>query len=260
MKLCRFRSSESTGEPARYGIVEADRVHEARGEWPGSLERTGQTWPLDAVQLLAPVAPSKIVCVARNYQKHAAELGNTVPAEPLIFLKAPSSVIGPSDAILMPPDSSRVDHEGELGVVIGRSCSRLGDEDAIEPWLSGFTCLNDVTARDLQKKDGLFGRAKSFDTFCPMGPVIETDFDWRTAQIETWVSGQRRQHGATTDMIFPVDALVRWISRIMTLLPGDVIATGTPEGISRLASGDVVEVVIEGIGRLSNPVAARGAK
>lgn len=260
MKLCRFRLSESAGETIRQGVVEADRVHEMRGEWPTSIERTGQSWPIDDVRLLAPVAPSKIVCVARNYQKHAAELGNTAPEEPLIFLKAPSSIIPPGETIQLPPDSARVDHEGELAVVIGRTCSRLGPDDAIEPWLAGFTCLNDVTARDLQKKDVIFGRAKSFDTFCPMGPVIETDFDWRKAQIETWVSGQRRQHGPTTDMIFPVDLLVRWISRIMTLLPGDVIATGTPDGISPLAAGDVVEIVIEGIGRLRNPVAARNAQ
>jgi 2-keto-4-pentenoate hydratase/2-oxohepta-3-ene-1,7-dioic acid hydratase in catechol pathway len=260
MKLCRFRLSEPADGTIRHGILETDRIHEVRGEWPGSLTRTGESWPLDGVRLAAPVAPSKIVCVARNYRKHAAELGNAVPEEPLIFLKAPSSVIASGEMIELPPDSARVDYEGELAVVIGRPCSGLGDSDAIEPWLAGFTCLNDVTARDLQKKDKLFGRAKSFDTFCPMGPAIETEFDWERAQVETLVNGERRQHGHTTEMIFPVDQLVRWISRIMTLLPGDVIATGTPDGISPLASGDVVEVAIEGIGRLSNPVATRSER
>lgn len=260
MKLCRFRLAGSADRTPRHGALEGGVVRQLEGEWPVALSRTEQSWPVDRVELLAPVAPSKIVCVARNYQKHAAELGNAVPGEPLIFLKAPSSVIGPGEAIELPPDSARVDHEGELGVVIGRECSRLGAGQAIEPFLAGFTCLNDVTARDLQKKDGLFGRAKSFDTFCPMGPVIETDFDWKRARVETWVNGERRQSGVTTDMIFPVDVLVAWISRIMTLLPGDVIATGTPEGISALVAGDVVEIAIEGIGRLSNPVRARGGR
>jgi 2-keto-4-pentenoate hydratase/2-oxohepta-3-ene-1,7-dioic acid hydratase in catechol pathway len=257
MKLCRFLLSEPGEKTIRHGILEADRVHQAQGDWPGSLSRTGESWPLGRVRLLAPVTPSKIVCVARNYRKHAAELGNAVPAEPLIFLKAPSSVIAAGETIEMPPDSARVDYEGELAVVIGHACSRLGPGQAIEPYLAGFTCLNDVTARDLQKKDGLFGRAKSFDTFCPLGPVIETEFDWKQARIETWVNGERRQHGSAAEMIYPVDELVRWLSRIMTLLPGDVIATGTPEGISPLAAGDVVEIAIEGIGRLRNPVAAR---
>ncbi len=260
MKLCRFRLAGSADPTIRHGALEGNTVRQLAGAWPAALSPTEQSWPVDRVELLAPVAPSKIVCVARNYQKHAAELGNAVPGEPLIFLKAPSSVIGPGQAIELPPDSARVDHEGELGVVIGRECSRLAPGQPIEPYLAGFTCLNDVTARDLQKKDGLFGRAKSFDTFCPMGPAIETDFDWKCARVETWVNAERRQSGVTTDMIFPVDVLVGWISRIMTLLPGDVIATGTPEGISALAAGDVVEIAIEGIGRLSNPVRARSVR
>jgi 2-keto-4-pentenoate hydratase/2-oxohepta-3-ene-1,7-dioic acid hydratase in catechol pathway len=257
MKLCRFRLSQSADAGVRTGILAADRVEEATGEWPGPWSRTGRSWPLGQVRLLAPVVPSKIICVARNYQKHAAELGNPVPKEPLIFLKAPSSAIGPGDTIEMPSDSARVDYEGELAVVIGRECSRLGPDDAIEPYLAGFTCLNDVTARDIQKREGHFGRAKSFDTFCPLGPVIETELDWRRARVETFVNGEKRQSGTTTEMIFPLDELVRWVSRIMTLVPGDIIATGTPEGIAALKAGDVVEVSIEGIGRLSNPVATR---
>lgn len=260
MKLCRFRLRGSDDGAIRAGVVEGERVQEVTFDWPGIALRSGRNWPASEVRLVAPVAPSKIVCVARNYRQHAAELGNLVPKEPLIFLKAPSSVIGPEDAIVMPPDSARVDHEGELAVVIGRRCVRLGPNEDIAPYVAGYTCLNDVTARDLQIADGLFGRAKSFDTFCPMGPVIETEFDWKQATVETRVNGERRQHGAATEMIFPVDELVRWVARIMTLLPGDVIATGTPEGISPLAPGDMVEVWIDGIGRLRNPVEARAER
>jgi 2-keto-4-pentenoate hydratase/2-oxohepta-3-ene-1,7-dioic acid hydratase in catechol pathway len=257
MKLCRFRLLDHEEGVIRAGIVEADHVHEVTGSWPGPGPRSGRSWPMSQVRLVAPVAPSKIICVARNYRQHAAELKNTVPKEPLIFLKAPSSVIGPEDTIELPPDSARVDYEGELAVVIGRTCVRLGPGEDVLPYLAGFTCLNDVTARDLQASDKLYGRAKSFDTFCPMGPVIETAFDSTRATIETYVNGRRRQHGVTADMIFPVELLVRWVARVMTLLPGDVIATGTPEGISPLAPSDVVEVSIEGIGRLRNPVKAR---
>lgn len=257
MKLCRFRPSEPGDGAAGMGILAGDRVEEARGDWAGPWERTGRSWALDQVRLLAPVEPSKIVCVARNYRKHAAELGNPVPKEPLIFLKAPSSVIGPGETIEMPTATGRVDFEGELAVVVGRECRRLGDDEAIEPYLAGFTCLNDLTEREIQKREGHFGRAKSFDTFCPMGPAIETELDWRAARVETLVNGEKRQSGATTEMIFALDLLVRWVSRIMTLVPGDVIATGTPEGIGALKAGDVVEVSIEGIGRLSNPVAVR---
>ncbi len=259
MKLCRFRLTDPASPEIHNGVIDGNRVREVEGEWPGSLTTGSRSWPLDSVRLLAPVQPSKIVCVARNYRKHAAELGNEAPQEPLIFLKAPSSIIGPEDTIELPPDSTRVDFEGELAVVIGKRCARLGPQDPIEPYLAGFTCLNDVTARDLQKRDVIFGRAKGFDTFCPIGPAIETEFDWKQARIETRVNGERRQQGASAEMIFPVDLLVRWISRIMTLLPGDVIATGTPEGIAALAPGDVVEVSIEGIGQLRNPVARRHA-
>jgi 2-keto-4-pentenoate hydratase/2-oxohepta-3-ene-1,7-dioic acid hydratase in catechol pathway len=259
MKLCRFRLADPASPAIHNGVIDSDRVREVGGEWPGTLSTGNRSWPLDSVRLLAPVQPSKIVCVARNYRKHAAELGNEAPQEPLIFLKAPSSIINPGDPIELPPDSSRVDFEGELAVVIGKRCAHLGPQDSIEPYLAGFTCLNDVTARDLQKRDVIFGRAKSFDTFCPIGPSIETEFDWKQARIETRVNGQLRQQGVSADMIFPVDLLVRWVSRIMTLLPGDVIATGTPEGIAPLAPGDVVEVSIEGIGQLSNPVARRHA-
>ena len=189
--------------------------------------------------------------------EHAAELNNPVPKEPLIFLKPPSSVIGPDEPILLPQASKRVDFEGEIAAVIGRTCSRLADDDPVAPYLLGYTCLNDVTARDLQKADGRFTRAKGFDTFCPLGPVIETEFDLARATVETTINGERRQFGRTSEMIFSVDAIIRWISRIMTLEPGDVVATGTPAGVGPLQPGDVVEVEVSGVGILRNPVAAR---
>ena len=258
MKLCRFSVSDSADGAIRDGVLEGDRVHEVKGEWPAGLSRSGESWPLDRVRLVAPVAaPSKIVGMARNYRKHAEEMGKVVPQEPLIFLKPSSSIIGPGDTIELPPESSRVDYEGELAVVIGRRCSRLGPNEPIEPYIAGYTCLNDVSARDFQKKDGLFARAKGYDTFCPMGPVMETEFDWRKTRLETLVNGERHQYGDSSEMIFAIDAQMRFISNVMTLLPGDVIATGTPEGIGPLAAGDVVEIAIEGIGKLSNPVAMR---
>jgi 2-keto-4-pentenoate hydratase/2-oxohepta-3-ene-1,7-dioic acid hydratase in catechol pathway len=209
------------------------------------------------VQLLAPVLPSKIVCVGRNYAAHAAELGNEVPKEPLIFLKPPSAVVGPGEAILLPPYSRQVEHEGELALVVGRRCSRLGEVADALAYLLGYTCLNDVTARDIQKAETLFDRAKGFDTFCPIGPFIETDLDPRDALVETRVNGALRQSGRTSLMIYPVASLVRWISRMMTLEPGDVIATGTPAGVGPLKDGDVVEISVGGVGQLQNPVRVR---
>jgi 2-keto-4-pentenoate hydratase/2-oxohepta-3-ene-1,7-dioic acid hydratase in catechol pathway len=209
------------------------------------------------VQLLAPVLPSKIVCVGRNYAAHAAELGNEVPKEPLIFLKPPSAVVGPGEAILLPPYSRQVEHEGELALVVGRRCSRLGEGADALAYLLGYTCLNDVTARDIQKAETLFDRAKGFDTFCPIGPFIETDLDPRDALVETRVNGALRQSGRTSLMIYPVASLVRWISRMMTLEPGDVIATGTPAGVGPLKDGDVVEISVGGVGQLQNPVRVR---
>ncbi len=198
--------------------------------------------------------PSKIVCVGRNYAEHAAELGNEIPREPLLFLKAPSAVIGNNDPIVIPSHSQQVEHEAELAVVIGQKCKDVGDgEDPFE-YVRGYTCLNDVTARDLQRKDGQFARAKSFDTFCPIGPHIETSLDASDVQVRCRINGVEKQSGRTSQMVFPVDFLIRYISRMMTLFPGDVIATGTPSGVSRLGRGDVCEVEIEGIGILTNPV------
>ncbi|MBK9156235.1 MAG: fumarylacetoacetate hydrolase family protein [Chloracidobacterium sp.] len=199
-------------------------------------------------------APSKIVCVGRNYGEHAAELGNEVPAEPLLFLKAPSAVIFDGDAIRLPSYSDQVEHEAELGVIIGTRCSGLTEDDDPFDYVRGYTCVNDVTARDLQRRDGQFARAKSFDTFCPVGPHIETELDVRDLSVVCRVNGEVRQTGRTSQMVFPVDHLIRYISRMMTLLPGDLIATGTPSGVTALRPGDVCEVEIEGMGTLSNPV------
>ena len=206
------------------------------------------------IEIAEDFRPSKIVCVGRNYADHAHELGNEVPSEPLLFLKAPSSVIFNGVSIVMPPQSTRVEHEGELAVVIRKGCKNLMDGDNIAAYILGYSCLNDITARDLQKKDGQFARAKSFDTFCPIGPLIETDLDVSDVTLTTRVNGQVRQHGRTSQMVFPVDYLIRYISRMMTLMPGDVIATGTPAGVGPLVAGDVCEVEVEGIGILRNSV------
>src|SRR5512142_941817 len=200
------------------------------------------------------VAPTKIVCVGRNYAEHAKELGNEAPPEPNIFLKPPSAVIAPEAMIVMPPQSQRVDYEGELVIVIGRRARNVRRGDWRQ-YVLGFTCGNDVTARDLQKKDVQYTRGKGFDTFCPIGPVIETDLDVAALSLVTRVNGQVRQNGNTRDMIFPCDVLVEFVTSVMTLVPGDVIFTGTPAGVGPLASGDTVEVEIEGIGTLRNHVA-----
>lgn len=206
------------------------------------------------IDFVTTTPPSKIVCVGRNYAEHAKELGNDVPTEPLLFLKASSSIIGNNEAIVLPSQSAQVEHEGELAVIIGKTCKDiLDDEDAFKNIL-GYTCLNDVTARDIQRNDVQFTRGKSFDTFCPIGPIIETDLDVSNIRVTTSVNGIIKQDGRTADMVFPVDFLIRYISRQMTLNEGDVIATGTPSGVSRMVSGDVCEVSIEGIGTLRNPV------
>jgi len=197
--------------------------------------------------------PSKIVCVGRNYADHAKELGNAVPERPLLFFKPPSAIIGPGDAIVLPAASSQVEHEAEIGVIVGRRLRDASPDDA-EAAIGGFTCVNDVTARDLQKSDGQWARAKGFDTFCPVGPGVVTGLDWRTLEVIGRVNGEERQRGTTDQMIFPIPQVLAYISGIMTLEPGDLVATGTPAGVGRLADGDVVEVEIPGIGVLSNPV------
>jgi 2-keto-4-pentenoate hydratase/2-oxohepta-3-ene-1,7-dioic acid hydratase in catechol pathway len=259
MKICRYlmrgASSPDSASP-RYGLIEGENVVEMSGPPWGQWSRGSRSSRLADVRLLAPVEPSKIVCIGRNYAAHAAELGNDVPKEPLMFLKPPSSLIGPEEPIVLTKYSQRVDHEGELALVIGRRCSHLCDTDDALSFVAGYTCLNDVTARDLQKSDVQFTRAKGFDAFCPVGPHIETALDPANVLVETHVNGTRRQSGATSLMIFSPAFLVRWISRMMTLMPGDVIATGTPAGVGPLVAGDQVEVSVAGIGVLRNPVHA----
>jgi 2-keto-4-pentenoate hydratase/2-oxohepta-3-ene-1,7-dioic acid hydratase in catechol pathway len=201
--------------------------------------------------------PSKIVCVGRNYADHAREMGNDVPTAPLLFLKPPSSMIGDGEAIVLPTASARVEFESEIGVVVGRRLSRASADEA-EAAIHGFVCLNDVTARDLQKSDGQWTRAKGFDTFCPVGPALVTGLDWRGLEVIGRVNGQERQRGRATQMVFTIPVLLAYISGVMTLLPGDLVATGTPAGVGPLAPGDVVEVEIPGVGILRNPVKGQG--
>ena len=210
---------------------------------------------LTEAHLLPPVEPSKIVCVGRNYRDHAAELGNEVPKAPLLFLKARSSVIARGEAIVLPPQSNQVDFEGELAIVIGRTASRLAPSDDVYRYIRGYTIVNDVTARDLQKSDGQWARAKGFDTFCPIGPIVSDEIDPGAGiTVETRLNGETKQKGSTADLIFPVPELVRYISACMTLVPGDVIPTGTPAGVGPMQSGDLVEVEVSGLGVLRNPV------
>ena len=262
MKFCRYSmrdASASTAASPCYALIEADSVFEISGVPWGQWSRGSRSVRLADVRLLAPVEPSKIVCVGRNYAAHAAELGNEMPKEPLIFLKPPSSIVGPQEPIILSPYSQRVEHEGELAIVIGRTCSHLRDADDALACVLGYTCLNDVTARDLQKTDVQFTRAKGFDTFCPVGPHIETALDPANVLVETRVNGALRQSGSTSLMVYPPAFLVRWISRMMTLNPGDVIATGTPAGVGTLLAGDSVEVSVAGVGVLRNPVHASQA-
>jgi len=260
MKLCRFHLLDvdpvEIPQPPRAAIVEGAQVFELRGGFWGDRERTGRSWPVDRVQFLPPTSPSKIVCVGRNYHEHAQELGNEVPKQPLIFFKPPSSIIAQDDAIVLPPVSQRVDYEGELAVIIGRRCSHPRPDEDLQPFIAGYTCLDDVTARDFQKSDVQFTRAKGFDTFCPFGPVLETERPAGSTTIETFVNGVNKQSGRVEQMIYSVDVVLRFISNVMTLEPGDVIATGTPSGVGPLSPGDVVEVRLGGIGTLRNSVVA----
>ena len=260
MKFCRFVPLDaSPATSPLYGLLEGDEIQEVTGIPWGQWSRASRTWPRAKTRLLAPVDPGKVICVGRNYAAHAAELGNEVPKEPLLFLKPSSSIVGSDEPVLLPVYSKRVEYEGELAAVVGRRCSHLGDSEDPLSYLFGYTCLNDVTARDLQKSDVQFTRAKGFDTFCPVGPHIETQLNPADVLVETRVNGAVRQSGSTSLMIYPVAHLVRHISRMMTLLPGDVIATGTPAGVGPLVAGDVVEVSVAGVGVLRNPVQASRA-
>lgn len=250
----RFVRFESEGGVA-YGVIEGDEVWAIDSAPFGEWKKTGAVLPFEKVRLLAPVSPSKIVCVGLNYADHTAEISHELPDEPCLFLKPSTGVIGPGDDIIYPEMASRVDHEAELGIVIGKTAKDI-PADKWRDWVLGYTCFNDVTARHLQAKDGQWTRAKGFDTFAPVGPWITDEVSPDDLGIRALVNGEVRQDSRTSRLIFPPSFLVPFISRIMTLLPGDVIATGTPSGISGMSVDDVVEIDIEGIGTLRNRVAA----
>ena len=247
----RFGLIGDEGGVATVAVLKGDPLY-------AGIEFTGEKIPLDDVRLLAPVIPrSKVVCVGKNYAAHAAEMGSAAPTEPLLFLKPNTSVIGPGEPIFYPEQSNEVHFEGELAVVIGRICRDISPTDAPKV-IFGYTIANDVTARDLQAADGQWTRAKGFDSFCPLGPWIETDLDTEAVSVRTELNGELKQDGNTRDLIHRIPDLIAHISSIMTLLPGDVVLTGTPEGVGPMEVGDDVSVTIEGIGTLSNRVVDRG--
>ncbi len=259
MRIARFAHPGGMS----FGVVEgepdagpdATTIAQIEGHPFGRPKPTGQRWALADVRLLSPILPSKVVCVGRNYAEHAAEHGSDVPAEPLLFLKPSTSVIGPEDVIRLPVQSTQVEHEAELAVVIGATGARFADRAAAGAAVFGYTCANDVTARDLQRSDGQWTRAKGFDSFCPLGPWIVTDLDATDIEVRCEVDGEVRQLGRTSQMVFDVPTLISYISHVMTLLPGDVVLTGTPAGVGPLTDGAVVTVQLGGIGTLRNRVA-----
>lgn len=253
MKIFRFTYRRKT----RWGILREENLFPVEGSIFADFQVEKTPIPIGSVSLLPPVLPSKIIAVGVNYRNHAQEMGRSLPEDPLIFLKPPSAVIGPGQAILYPDMSSRVDYEGELAVVIKRETRRLAQDSDVTPYILGYTCFNDVTARDLQMRDIQFTRAKSFDTFAPLGPCIATDVDPGRLRIKTFLNGKLRQSASTRTMIFSVPELIRFISRVMTLYPGDIITTGTPAGVGPMEPGDRVDIQVEGIGTLSNPVIRR---
>jgi len=263
MKYCRFQLNGQ----AHYGLVEPvagrDSIlrillsppEEADGDVEGLRTRRIEPIALEEAELLAPARPTKIVCVGRNYREHAAELGSEIPTEPLLFFKPNSALLAPGGVVKRPKISQRVDFEGELCVVIGKSCHLLSDDEDVRPYILGYTCLNDISLRDIQRKDNQWARAKGFDTSCPVGPLIADGLDpWAGVGVETRVNGAVRQSGNTRDFIFPLDVVIRYISQAMSLLPGDLIATGTPAGVGPVMAGDVMEISVEGVGTLRNSV------
>ncbi len=263
MKYCRFLYNNA---PA-FGLLESvagrdeiTRLLLAQPGFSGKLDevpaRKIEPVPLSQVKLLAPTEPSKIVCVGRNYADHARELNNIIPKEELVlFFKPPSALIATGLEIVKPRESQRVDYEGELAIIIGERCRNLREDEDVRGYIRGYTVVNDVTARDIQKTDTQWTRAKGFDTFCPTGPIVTDELDpWTGVDVETKVNGEVRQKGNTRDFIFALDVIIRYISRVMTLFPGDLIPTGTPAGVGPLSAGDIVEVTVEGIGTLRNPV------
>ncbi len=261
MRYCKFLSPE---HGPLYAIVESrgDELWAVRPMPAPEEDRTAASLPaefqpklLKDLHLLAPVAPSKILCIGRNYRDHAAELGNEVPKEPLLFFKPPSSLLGSVGTILIPSLSKRVDYEGELGIVIGRRCRNLGPDEDVRPYIRGYTIVNDVTARDIQKSDGQWTRGKGFDTFCPVGPIVSDEIDpvgGDAVTLTTRLNGEVRQQGTTSDLIFPIAHLLRYITAAMTLEPGDLIPTGTPAGVGSVSPGDRIQVEIDGLGVLEN--------
>jgi 2-keto-4-pentenoate hydratase/2-oxohepta-3-ene-1,7-dioic acid hydratase in catechol pathway len=263
MKYCRFQVNGQ----AQYGLVEpvAGREmivrvlltppEESDGDVEGLRSRRIEAIAVEEAELLAPVRPTKIVCVGRNYKAHAEELGHEIPTEPILFLKPNSALLAPGGLVRRPKISQRVDYEAELCIVIGKTCRHLTPDEDVRPYILGYTCLNDVTTRDLQKRDGQWTRAKSFDTFCPVGPVVADGIDpWAGVCVGTRVNGAVRQAGNTRDFLFPVDVVMRHTAQVMTLFPGDLIATGTPEGVGPVVAGDVMEISVEGVGTLRNSV------
>jgi 2-keto-4-pentenoate hydratase/2-oxohepta-3-ene-1,7-dioic acid hydratase in catechol pathway len=267
VRIARFTTGEDpqfgvvTGELDEHGEIDPDATVVAIASDPlyAGINPTDQQFRLDDVRLLAPVLPrSKVVGIGRNYAAHASELGHDLPSEPLMFLKPNTSVVGPGDPVFYPRQTQELHYEGELAVVIGRICRDVPPEQVSEV-VFGYTIGNDVTARDLQRNDVQFTRAKGFDSFCPLGPWIETELDVSALRVQTFLNGDVKQDGSTKDMIFDVPTLVAHVSSVMTLLPGDVILTGTPEGVGPMEVGDEVDVVVEGIGSLTNRIVARGA-
>jgi 2-keto-4-pentenoate hydratase/2-oxohepta-3-ene-1,7-dioic acid hydratase in catechol pathway len=262
MRYCRF----ITASGPQYGRVETiNGVETITALMPPPEEDVRAQFVTDGfkplalseAKLLASAVPSKIVCVGRNYRDHAAELGNDVPVQPLLFFKPPSSIIAQEEAIVYPKQSERVDFEGELGIVIGKTCSKLAPDTDVREYIRGYTVVNDVTARDLQKKDGQWARAKGFDTFCPIGSVVTDEIDpFIGVEVITKLNGETRQHGSTRDFIFDIPTMIRYIADVFTLLPGDLIATGTPAGVGPMKPGDVVDVTVQGIGTLRSWVKA----
>ncbi len=249
MKIGRFE----VGGKSRWGVFDVDDgiVIPVKGSIFGDFELEDSSFKIEDVSILTPVVPSKVVCVGLNYRDHAEELKMPIPDEPILFLKPSTSVIGHNSAIIAPSFCNRVDYEAELAIVISKVCKNVSPSEA-EDYILGYTCLNDVTERNFQKKDGQWTRAKSFDTFCPIGPWIETELDWRNLKVRAYLNGELKQNSNTNNMIFGVYDIVSFVSKIMTLLPGDVIATGTPPGIGEMKNGDEVVIDIEGIGVLRN--------
>jgi len=250
MKITRFEYKKKE----YWGVLNKDsKINVLKGSPYLKICKTSQFLFLEDVKLLAPATPTKIILVGLNYKKHAAELHMKIPNEPIIFIKPPTTLTNPNENIKYPKISKRVDYEGELAVVIRKKAKDIKAKD-VKKYILGYTCLNDVTARDIQRKDGQWSRAKSFDTFCPIGPFVETNIDPSNLRIKTYLNGKPKQDSSTKDFIFPVDKLILFISRVMTLLPGDVISTGTPSGVGPMKKNDIIEVEIEGIGRLINKI------